>query len=134
MMIRLSDRFFNFILCLVDLYNRLNDRNEELTHWTRIHLQKRPILVQSEFRYLVEFSILTWISVPLKEISLPNKRRYSNMLQFILIYFQASFRKRSPAVSTLKTNKRENRKWAAAKKVKKGNLNDMPIYGLSRRN
>ena len=35
------------------------------------------------------------------------------MLQFILIYFQASFRKRSPAVSTLKTNKRENRKWAA---------------------
>ena len=56
------------------------------------------------------------------------------MLQFILIYFQASFRKRYPAVSTLKTNKRENRKWAAAKKVKKGNLNDMPIYGLSRRN
>ena len=96
--------------------------------------KKRPISVQSEFRYLVEFSILTWISVPLKEISLPNKRRYSNMLQFILIYFQASFRKRSPAVSTLKTNKRENRKWAAAKKVKKGNLNDMPIYGLSRRN
>ena len=54
------------------------------------------------------------------------------MLQFILIYFQASFRKRSPRLKL--TNEKIVNGRQRAKKAKKGNLNDMPIYGLSRRN